>query len=391
MIEAIDSRNRQPLPDARGNGNGAWIDGLSAIGLINAILRHRGWVFLCAVVIPAAIIIAATLWPRTYTSTASFVPETKRAGASNLSGIAAQLGVNLPAADAAQSPPFYVDLLTSREILRAIAESTYTFRDDGRMFRGRLLDFVRAQEPDTNRKIDATLVWLRKRVSATASPKTAVITAVVTTRWPSLSQQIAGRLVSEVNRFNLETRQTQASAERQFAERRLGEARAALRQAEGVLQDFLEHNKVFVSTSELRFQEDRLSREVMTRQQNYATISQAYEQAKIDEVRDTPAITIIEQANVPVRPDSRGLLPLALFLVVVGLGVGVAIALARDFFSRVGRQAVDDYQEFRMLRHATAGDITHPWRPVARVLRRDRAAPAERQIAAGNGATSSPR
>ena len=371
-VEVAEDRDLQRPLDSRERQQ--WIDGLTPFGLINAVLRQRGWVFLFAIILPSIVLVAALLWPRSYTSTASFIPESKRSGASNLSGIAAQLGVNLPAADAAQSPPFYVDLLTSRGILRSVAESAYVLSHGGERFRGPLTQFVKPEEADSNRRIDATLDWLRKRVSANASPKTAVVTLSVTTRSPDLSQQIARRLVAEVNRFNLEARQTQASAERRFAEQRVAETRASLSEAEGALQNFLQHNRGYDRTSEPKFEEDRLDREVRLRQQVYSTLAQAYEQAKIDEVRDTPVITIVEQANLPARPDSRGLVPLTLFLLVIGITVGVAVALARDFFSQVGRRAVDDYQEFRALRRAAAGDITHPWRPVARALRRDRGA-----------------
>jgi len=141
-----------------------------------------------------------------------------------------------------------------------------------------------------------------------------------------LSDEIAARLVSIINAFNLERRRTQAAAERSFAESRVTSIKGDLRAAEGRLQDFLQHNANCCEAPSLRFEEQRLSRDVATQQQLYTTMLQSFEQAKIDEVRDTPVITIIEPPTIPVRPDSRRaalLLPLG---VIAGAMVG-AIAV----------------------------------------------------------------
>ena len=51
-----------------------------------------------------------------------------------------------------------------------------------------------------------------------------VVTFAVETENPHLSAKIAQRVLDLLNRFNLETRQSQAAAERRFTEVRLAEA-----------------------------------------------------------------------------------------------------------------------------------------------------------------------
>src|SRR3712207_7894583 len=49
-----------------------------------------------------------------------------------------------------------------------------------------------------------------------------------------------------------------------------------------------QRNRDYRNSPELTFQQERLSREVSRVQQLYGRLSEAYEQAKIEEVRDTP-------------------------------------------------------------------------------------------------------
>ena len=172
--------------------------------------------------------------------------------------------------------------------------------------------------------------------------KTSIVTVGVATKWPFVSAAILNRLIAGVNEFDLNTRQTQAVAERAFVEARLGAARSELRDAEDRLQSFLASNREYRNSPALQFQYDRLYREVTSQQQVATTLRQDFEQARIDEVRNTPRITVIERPFVPARPDSRHLL---LRIVLAGL-IGVVItwpaALIVEGFRRSDRQSNAD-------------------------------------------------
>jgi uncharacterized protein involved in exopolysaccharide biosynthesis len=169
---------------------------------------------------------------------------------------------------------------------------------------------------------------LRKDVSASTSTQTGVVSIQVRSRSAVLSDEIATRLLSIINAFNLQRRQTQAAAERAFAESRVASIKGDLGAAEGRLQDFLQHNANCCEAPSLRFEEQRLSRDVATQQQLYTTMLQSFEQAKIDEVRDTPVITVIEPPTIPVRPDSRRAALLLPFGVIIGVVFGAIVVIA---------------------------------------------------------------
>jgi uncharacterized protein involved in exopolysaccharide biosynthesis len=151
----------------------------------------------------------------------------------------------------------------------------------------------------------------------------------VTTEWPGVSAALGDAVVAEVNRFNNAIRRSQASAEREHVEGQLELARTELRVAEAELRGFLEANRQWQNSPELRFEHDRLQREVLMRQELYTSLNQAFQQARISEVRNTPVINVIQEPFEPALPESRGLLlKLALGLVLGGM-LGLFVGLLR--------------------------------------------------------------
>src|SRR6185437_3593506 len=175
------------------------------------------------------------------------------------------------------------------------------------------------------------------------SAKTGVVNVSVSTESAVLSRTLVQRLLEEVNRFNLVNRQSQAAAERQFTERRVNEVKGELRAAENNLQTFLTDNRAYQNSPELRFEQDRLAREVSLRQSLYTTMVQAYEQARIEEVRDTPVITIVEHADLPARPDARGTVKKSVLALLAGAFLGLVLTIVVEIFD-AGRLRDDDYE-----------------------------------------------
>ena len=62
------------------------------------------------------------------------------------------------------------------------------------------------------------------------------------------------------------------------------------------------------------------------RQQIYTSLMQSLEQAKIEEVRDPTAISIVETADLPPDPERKTFFRRTLLGLAVGLLVGVVLA-----------------------------------------------------------------
>lgn len=329
------------------------------LGALILVLRERRLIFVVTVLVTVAVIAAVLLKPRTYASTSSFTPQGRK-GMSAASGLAAQFGVSLDAGDGAESPAFYADLVTSREILNVILDSVRVPQAESGAAPVALIDFLVPKKMDTLRKRAAAIDSLKLAIASAVSKKTGVVTVAVHARMPALAYAIDQRLLDEVNRFNLVGRQSQASAERQFAETRASEARQHLRDAEDALQSFLQQNRGGNSPA-LEFQRDRLAREVSLRQQLYVTLSQAFEQARIDEVRDTPVVTIVERPTYPAEPQPRGLVRQAIIAMIAAFMLGAIIALLKSQFAALEQNDRGGREELGDLWRSTKEDISRLW------------------------------
>ena len=352
-----DPRDVEPGSVRSGTGGSE----ISLIRLLNIVLAHRTLVVACALLLFLVVVIVTLLLPRTYTATSSFTPQSERL-ASNLAGIAAQFGVPLPSADAGASPDFYVELLESKRILGETIKTRYTFPSDTGRVSGTLVDIFEIEGETAAEREEMALRRLRGLITADLDRPSGVVTFDVETDNPELSAGISKRLLDLLNRFNLETRQSQASAERRFTEGRLAEAKQELLETENKLQAFLEVNRDVGTSPLLRFRQERLEREVSIRQAVVSALAQNFEQARIDEVRDIPVITVVEAPVAPALPDRRMLLLKGLLALVAGALLGSIVAFVLAFVRASRTDTADELDEFRQLRRTTARDIRRPWR-----------------------------
>lgn len=300
--------------------------------------------------------------PRHYTSSSAFVPQSRRGSQSGVSGLAAQLGVMIPGADASQGPAFYADLATSRNLLGRLVLDTLSLADGPTT----LVEWYRVGGATDGIRRDAAIDRLRRDVVATVATKTGVVHVDVTMRNAALAALVNTHLLELLNEFNLHTRQTQAGAERRFTEQRMAEVRTDMNEAERRLASFLKVNRDYQNAPDLRFQYDRLSREVNIQQQLFVSLAQAFEQAKIDEVRDTPVISVIESPEPPARPDAR-FLALKMCLAFLGAAVlALLVLLGLDFMEGAKAREPADYAEFERVRTKVAATFRSG---IARIFR----------------------
>jgi uncharacterized protein involved in exopolysaccharide biosynthesis len=247
---------------------------------------------------------------RKYSSTASFIVQ-MRTQQSNMASVAAQFGFALANEDPTQSANFYIDLLHSRTVLQVVAEGPYQINDSLLRRRGDLGAVLNFKVSGNQARLEKAMDWLDKHLKTDMSLKTNVVTVSTTAPSPALAQAILVRVLAELNAFNLERRQSQASAERKFVGDRLAATQSDLRAAEDRLLAFQESNRS-TDIPRLRLAESRLNQNVTMLQEVYTTLSQTYEQAKIDEVRDTPVINVIDPPEYPLHPDGRGIIRMTL-------------------------------------------------------------------------------
>jgi uncharacterized protein involved in exopolysaccharide biosynthesis len=189
---------------------------------------------------------------------------------------------------------------------------------------------------------------LGKVISVSTGQQTGVVTLNARTDDPGLSAAIMLRLLNLISAFDLETRQSQATAERGFAEERLEQLEVELAISEDSLKAFLIENRQVANSPQLTFEKERLERKVYMRQELVTAMAQAYEQARIDAVRNTPLITVIDKPEPAALPDARWLVKILLGL-SLGMMGGFGFAFMREFGERAKNEGSEAYGEFEQV------------------------------------------
>jgi uncharacterized protein involved in exopolysaccharide biosynthesis len=259
------------------------------------------------------------LRPRQYRAHASFVPEqTKpRNLPTGLGALAAQFGFDV-GGSVDRSPQFYRDLVLTTGLLSRLLDSSIA-TNPGESLTVRQL--VRTREDTSRAGLDRIVRRLRRLLAAVADPRTSVVTITVLAPTPAGAEGIADLLIREVQAFNVSTRQLQARQTRLFLETRVADALQALHDSEDQLRRFYEKNRRLTDSPHLLFEEGRLKRQVDLRQEIYTTLSKQLETTRIDEVNDTPTITVIDPPFASSRPDGPRPFTLAVLALFLALGV----------------------------------------------------------------------
>lgn len=324
-------------------------DEISLAALGSVLLRRRRTILALGLLGALLGLAAGLLSTRVYTSRAIFIPQgPQQDGASGLALAASQFGIRVPPSSGTWGPPVYVELLRSRALLEPIAvDSVVVVERGGR--RVAFMDLLEIEAPTPAKRLHRAVERLGKIVKASEDKKLGAVKLSVATEWPSVSLALAERLVRTVNQFNVETRKSQAAAERQFVELQAAEAERALRESEDRLQAFLQGNRIIAGSPELTFRRDRLQRGVESREQVYTTLLQNREEARIREVRDTPVITVLEDPRLPVVGEPRKSVQKAVMGGLTGGMLGVLIAFIVQGVVGARRTPSEEVREFFQL------------------------------------------
>jgi tyrosine-protein kinase Etk/Wzc len=310
------------------------------------------WRLIAATAVACALVAAVFLLfqRRTYTATTTFTPENSSTSglASSLvglAGLAGQLGL-ASSSPSSVSPDFFVKLAHSDEVLRSTLLMEFVDPDSTAVKRPllRLLE-VKGRSPEA--QIQAGVGILRKLTQASPDKSTGIVTLKVKLYSPGLAADVAKYMVQLLNRFNLESRQSQSREQRRFSGERLAVAEQELRAAEQAQLAFLQRNRQYLDSPLLAFEYNRLNRQVQLRQEVYQTLTKAHEEARIAEVRDTPVLTVIDSAVAPVNPSGPRRVLGSMVGLIFGGALGILLAYIAAARARARRAPTPDYLEFR--------------------------------------------
>ena len=306
--------------------------------LASMLARHRRATVGFPLLVAFLTAILSLLVPPTYTATTTFVPEASPQGRlpSGLAGLATQFGITL-GSEASKSPKFYAEVVRSRELMEHVLLSFYTDPRPGPQAPGdsaTLLHILGVKGRNSADSLYRGVKKLTNLLSVSVNGQTNIVSLSVDARYPTLAAAVANKFVANLNSFNAQHRQSQAREQRKFVEQRLADGERELRGAEEDLRTFYERNRSWQQSPQLTFEEGRLRRQVEIRQELYLTLQREYEAARMQEVNDTPVITVIDPATPPVKKSKPKRTLLVVIALVLGGMVGAFWAAGTEYLTR---------------------------------------------------------
>lgn len=301
------------------------------------VLNRWRTVFFSTLAVLVLALLAAVVLPPIYRVTVSFAPNPSSSsklggaisslGTGALSGLASGMGLGSVGGEPTESPAFYGELMQSRELLTRLLLTRFKDpRTDVRSDSARLVDILKLNSTDPNRRVELGVKLLSKTMVTEADIKTNLVKVTVSDRYPTVAAREANTALALVNAFNLEQRTSRARAKRVYLQGRLADARSNLSATQARYRDFLVRNRQWRTSPTLSSDEETLRRNGDIATDSYLSLDKQVEAARLDEFNDAALITVVDSAVTPVKPywPRYGLLiPGALLF---GLFVGATMA-----------------------------------------------------------------
>ncbi|PEN14518.1 hypothetical protein CRI94_05700 [Longibacter salinarum] len=336
---------------------------VSLLDLLLVLVEKRSLIVRTALV---AVLLGSTyafLASDSYVSTAKLSRESEQSGGglSQLGGLGALsggLGINLGTlSGGGMNSAAFQEVLESREVRLSVARDTFWFPDAQKRMTfveyvdqpagllQRIIDAVmRGDDAADTTGTNATAVdggirkmteqegdaveMISQLMSSSINQDSGLMTVSVQAGDPVLSAEVASSFIRHLTDRVRELRTAKVRERVAFVESRFQEVGAELNEAEDDLAQFLEQNQN-PTTATLKFQEDRLRRQVNFKQQLYSDLRGQLTQARLDLQRQQPVVTVVEKPVPPLQKSGPNRLLFIILSGVVGvlLGCGIAITL----------------------------------------------------------------
>jgi len=301
-----DKRANKEVPNAAEN-SGTQDSSWKFTDLFEIVWPHRKRIALITSgVTVGAAIFAFLAMHHAYVAQTTILPDVDMMNMAGKMGSLQQLASLAGVGGAIVSPSqLYPDILMSERVLKGVIYHKY--RTESFPYEVNLIQFYKRDDEDSVYNYEQCLKDLRRDIIAIdVDRKTTIITLTVTTSQKQLSADIANQITAELDDYQRNFRQTNASEQRKFLEQRLVEVKDELARAEERLKEFQEKNRRTEQSPQLQLEQGRLSRDVELNSTLFIQLTSQYELAKLDEIKNTPVVQVLDAARVPSEKSRTG-------------------------------------------------------------------------------------
>ncbi len=296
-----------------------------------------------------AIIYAMFFTVPVYTSTAKIMSSSS-GGVSQAAGIAAQFGITLPTNQSEQKW-VYPEIIKSRTLAKAMLKQKFDTNEFGPQ--KSLLQILTYGNDEPAYGIDTLEIKavdnFLKIIEISENLKTSILTLRINASEPNLAAKINQALIEELDAHQREYNKAKTTDTKKFIEERIIDAEKGLMAAEENLKIFMDRNRRIENSPALQLEQQRLNREVTVLTGVFTTLKQQLETAKIEEVKESEYVVILDPPEVPLQRSKPRKKRMVVLAGIFGIGFGILFAFIREFLLNNKRKEKDKISEAKSL------------------------------------------
>lgn len=271
----------------------------------------------------------------TYVSTSKIMSSSGSTGSSQASSFAAQFGINL-GSNQVDTKWVYPEIIKSRTIARKLLKKNFII--SGNSQNKTLLNILKSNKEQSKSNFKeleskATKLLL-DMISVAENIKTGILTLSVTASDPQLAKLINSAIIEALDSHQKEYNKSKTSYTRQFIEERILQTEKELMTSEESLKVFRDRNRRIENSPALQLALQRLNREVSVLTGVFTTLKQQYETTKIDELKESDYVIIVDPPEAPLYRSSPAKTKMVIMSIVLGFCLSLLIGLIREYLEK---------------------------------------------------------
>ena len=240
-----------------------------------------------------------------YTSVAKVLPISEDGSRSNgFSGMAAQLGINIPISIGGNVPwdEVYPEIVKSSDLLTQLLKEKYNTNKYGLLSLIEILieENSLKKYPESERE-NRAISEFQKMINISKDRLSPVVTLEVSSFEPIFVADLSDRLIEKSGQIQRQLKTNRVRQKRLFIEERLSEVSPELKKMEKELREFREFNRNISGSPYLEMKVQEMGREIDLQNSLYVTLKTQHEKAKIDEIERDDMVQIIDGPNIPAK------------------------------------------------------------------------------------------
>jgi len=288
-----------------------------------------------------------------YTATAKIIQSNGGDSASELRGLAAQLGVPVSGGEKMDitSAAIFPEIIKSRTLARTLLNRNFDTHEFGSQKQQLQILTFGNNEPelglDTLMKNGITILT-GSMIEVSKDRESSIITIDVNAFEPQFAADLATVVIEELDSFQRKIKLQRTSEKRKFIQDRITTVQMDLEKAEDVLKQFRERNRQIASSPALLLEQERQVREVEVQKNIFITLKQQLELTKIQEVEDGSMVQVLDAPEAPLYRSKPKRKTAVLLACMLGIGLGIFIAFTREHFGNGDLEEKEKMTQFKL-------------------------------------------